>query len=1099
MECPQCHFENPEGIRFCGDCGARLQEVCPECGNPNPLHFRFCGKCGQKLTVEAAVAATEPVADAERKQVTALFSDLSGYTAMTTRLDPEDVKDITSRIFDGVRTVVDKYDGFIEKFAGDGVLALFGVPKSHEDDPIRAIRAGREIHELVDAMSPEYEATIGAPLSMHSGINTGLTVAADVDVEKGTHRVTGDAINMAARLSDLAKAGEIFVGPETHRRAEGHFTFETLEPAVVKGKVEPISMYKVISVKDQPITVHRQSGLRAKLIGRKAELAQLHEAVERLKQGQGSIIALCGDAGTGKSRLVDEFKSTLDPSKIRWREGHSYPYSQNIPYFPLMDLMNRAWKIEEGDPPATVRQKIESGIERLLGTREDIAPYVGSLYALSYPEIEGVSPEFWRSSLFSGIQAIVSALTRYAPTIFCFEDIHWADPSMLELIRLLVSDPSCPALYLCVYRLPFTLFSAHQLSSLGYSYEEIRLQDLSQSDTLDMVVSLLQTDRVPADLRKFIQKKVEGNPFYVEEAINSLVETGALARDNGAWKLTRLLNEADIPPTVQGVISARLDRLEKEMKRILQEASVIGRAFLHDILKRVTALQDSLDRSLRGLEMLDLVRVRSVQPDLEYIFKHALTQEVVYNGLLKKDRREMHERIGLVMERLFRDRLPEFYETLAFHFKQGRSRLKSVDYLIRSGEKGFKRYALDEAHQSYREAFDLIVNNANKTKEEERLLIDVLLGWAFVYYYSGNVKELEPLLKAHVDIAESLSDKVRLGDFYARLGVPLWFAQKLREAYQCLRKSLELGEETGSDQVLGYACTWLTYVCYELGRLDEGLAFGKKAHDIARSVGSDHWLYIKSLNALGAVYYVRGDRNKTLHAGKELLDYSRKHGQTRGMVMGHLAIGWSHLISGDLRAAIECFERAAQVSADPLYLQLSRCFLGLTHVSNGLLDKAKDVLPGVLEFSERFGTEFIGTPAQMGLGTILIAEGNVEEGIKTLQNVQRVLRRCERKPFLVLCECILGQVYSQISQAEEPVGFAATKAEEHFNQAIEIAREIGSKSRLAQAYLDLGRLHKATNKKEKATECISKAIEYFELCEADTFLKQARQVLESLG
>lgn len=244
---------------------------------------------------------------------------------MTSRLDPEDLKDITDRIFDGVRTIVGKYDGFIEKFAGDGVLALFGVPKAHEDDPVRAIRAAREILELVEAMNPDYEAEIGAPLSMHSGINTGLAVTADVAVEKGTHRVTGNAINVAARLSDLAKAREIFVGPETYRRAEGHFTFETLEPAKVNGKAEPISIYKVISVKDEPARVHRPSGLRAELIGRKAELAQLQEAVERLKGGTSSVIAICGDAGTGKSRLVEEFKSSLDLSAIRWREGISYP------------------------------------------------------------------------------------------------------------------------------------------------------------------------------------------------------------------------------------------------------------------------------------------------------------------------------------------------------------------------------------------------------------------------------------------------------------------------------------------------------------------------------------------------------------------------------------------------------------------------------------------------------------------------------------------------------------------------------------------------------------------------------------------------------
>jgi len=444
---------------------------CPACQTELPDGAKFCLECGHELKSSPTSAKPRPIPDSERKVVTALFSDLTGYTAMTGRLDPEDVKEITRRIFDDVRAVIGKYDGFIEHFAGDGVLALFGVPKAHEDDPIRAIRAAREIHELVEARSPLHEAKVGAPLSMHSGINTGLAVTADMDPEKGTHGVTGEAINIASRLSDLANAGEIFVGPETYRRAEGHFNFETLQPTKVKGKSEPLSIFKVLSPKEGPDRTHGLSGFRAELIGRKAELARLQKALERLLQRKGSIVAVCGDAGTGKSRLVEEFKASLDPRKIHWQEGHAYSYALNIPYFPLMDLMNRAWSIQEGDRPDQLREKIESGVEHLLGTREDVAPYIGSLYSLSYPDIAEVSPEFWKARLFDGVKRIVAALTQNAPTIFCFEDIHWADPSTLELLRYLVSNPEYPALFVCVHRLPFRLFSVDHLGTNGDVYD----------------------------------------------------------------------------------------------------------------------------------------------------------------------------------------------------------------------------------------------------------------------------------------------------------------------------------------------------------------------------------------------------------------------------------------------------------------------------------------------------------------------------------------------------------------------------------------------------------------------------------------------------
>ena len=300
MKCPKCQAENREVRKFCGECGAKLILACPECGSENLPSEKFCGACGQKLEKEEAVERKEPSLEGERKQVTVLFSDLSGYTAMSERLDPEEVKEIMSQVFGEITSVVNKYEGSIQKFIGDAVVAFFGVPKAHEDDPVRAIRAAREIHSLVEAMSPRVEPRVGRSLSMHSGINTGLVVTGQVDQDGGTTGVLGDTINLASRLSGLAKAGEILVGSVTYQLGEGHFIFERLEPAQVKGKAEAVQLYRLLSTKEKPLTLHRTFGLRADLIGRKAELAQLQEAVQRLRQGKGAIFSICGDAGTGK-------------------------------------------------------------------------------------------------------------------------------------------------------------------------------------------------------------------------------------------------------------------------------------------------------------------------------------------------------------------------------------------------------------------------------------------------------------------------------------------------------------------------------------------------------------------------------------------------------------------------------------------------------------------------------------------------------------------------------------------------------------------------------------------------------------------------------
>jgi class 3 adenylate cyclase/tetratricopeptide (TPR) repeat protein len=1114
MKCQKCQFENPEGAKFCNECGSKLEMTCPKCGKMNPPESKFCNECGQKLEKEEAIERKEPSIEGERKQATVLFSDLSGYTAISERLDPEEVKEIMSQVFGEITSIVNKYDGSIQKFIGDAVVAFFGVPKVHEDDPIRAIRAAKEIHSFVEAMSPRVEQRAGRSLLMHTGINTGLVVTGQVDQDGGTTGVLGDTINLASRLSGLAKAGEILVGSVTYQIGKGHFIFERLEPVQVKGKVEAVQVYRLLSAKEKPLTFHRTFGLRADLIGRKAELAQLQEAVQRLRQGKGTIFSIYGDAGTGKTRLLEEFRGALDLNEIQWREGHAYAYSQNIPYFPLIDLLNRTWQIEEGDSPERVRGKIESGIENLIGKKQDALPYIGSLYSLSYPEIEGVSPEFWRSGLLKAVQAILSALAQRGPTIICLEDIHWADPSSLDLLRSILSEFSYPVLFICAYRLPFSLFTSHQLGAIGKSYQEIKLQDLSASDALDMMESLLKSKTIPQELRKFIQEKVEGNPFYLEEVINSLIESGTLVRDNGNWRLSRPIGESDISPTVQGVISARLDRLEKEMKRILQEASVIGRVFLYEILTKITELKDRLDHHLHRLEQFDLIRIRSLQPELEYVFKHALTQEVVYSGLLKRERQAVHERIALVMEQLFRERLSEFYETLAFHFKRGQSLHKAVNYLMKSGEKSLKRYAVEESHQYYQEAFDLLTNKPNMMDEEKRLLIDLLNKWALVFYYRGDFNGLVSLFRDHEGLAESLTDKAEFGMFYAWLGFGLHCSGKAKSSYEYLCKALKIGEEIEDRRLIGYACAWLTWTCDGLGLLEEALAFGQRAQDISKSFEFDPYLYFKSLGGLGFTYYQIGEARKVLEAGKALLDYGERHSNIRSLVIGHGIMGGGYALRGDFYSAIECLESGTRLAVDPFYSQLLRLNLGSIYLFSNQLDKAKASIEEVLSYSEKFGAGLIGIHACIYMGVLLIAKGQMSQGLKLLEEGQRDCLENEWRPLYAWSEYILGKVYSQIVEGAGPISlttmaknigflfknvpFASKKAEEHFNRAIEVAKEIGAKSTMGMAYLDLGLLHKMKGKTEQAKKCLSEAIQIFEETEAEGFLKQAKEAFNSL-
>jgi len=1133
MECPKCQFENQDGSKFCGSCGSsiKIKITCGKCGSENPDNYNFCNNCGHDLPnshdtfpeIESkesiATEKKEPAPSkkiiGERKHVTVLFSDMSGYTSMSEKLDPEEVKEITGRIFGETAKIISKYEGFVEKFIGDAVVAIFGATKSFEDDPIRAIKAAIEIRDFVNKISPEYENKIDQKLSMHSGINTGLVVTGEIDLEKGTHGIAGDTINLAARLSNLGDKNDILVGQETYIQSEGFFNFGVLEPTKVKGKSEPVNVYKVISIKEHPKKVHRLQGVRAKLVGRKVEMDQLKDGITRLLKNEGMTISICGTAGTGKSRLVEEFKSSLDINKIQWLEGHAYPYAQNIPYFPLINMLSHTFGIDEGDSPEKVRTKLESGLSLLVETEKDVIPYIGSLYSLSYPEVDELSPEYWQINLQKAVQGILLALAKKGPTVICLEDIHWADPSFLELIRHIIPSFRGPLLFLCIYRPTVTLFSNQQINSMINSYHETRTQDLSPSESQDMVESLLKTEKIPFELQKFIQGKVEGNPFYIEEVINSLIDSKTLISENSKWIIVRQISEADISSTIHGVISARLDRLEVESKRILQEASVIGRAFYYEIINKISDFKSNIDNYLTDLERLDLIKSKSSQPDIEYIFKHALTQEVVYNGLLKKERSNIHERIGIVMEKLFQDRLPEFYEMLAYHFSRGKSVSKAVKYLVESGEKSLRRFSLKESDQYFTQAFTIIDRLSEKNNEENGMLIDILNRWALVFYYKGDFRRLGSLLLSQEETAEKVIDKEKLAMFYAWQGHVFWERGDFDKAYDYLQKAKKIGECSEGIKSYGYACAWLAFACSEKGMFDDGIKYGMKGEQIAKKIETDHYLYFKSVFGISMNYFLKGDVNQCTKFGKTLVQYGFDNSNSRSLVNGYIAMGQSNLLAGDFLNANEHFQKAANEAIDPYHSIIAQFYIFWTYLSVEDMSKAESIYSRIESFCDDSGCEHLGSIVKALYGIILIDKGRLTEGFKRLEVCKKLFYDKNRKGAIPVLEYTIGRVYLEIVKGNKQIkpltvfkniGFiirhvptADKLAQEQFQKAKELAIEIGADGLLGQIYLDFGILHKCKKRYDHARKYLEKAIQIFEISGAYVFLKQAKEELNSLG
>ena len=706
---------------------------CPKCQHENPEDAKFCQECGNRLFGASKTVKTSSIPEAERKRVTALFSDLSGYTSMTEKLDPEEVKEITGRIFNGVKAVVSKYEGFIEKFVGDGVLALFGVPRAHEDDPVRAIRAAREIHAIVEAFSPSYEIKIGRPLSMHSGINTGLVVTADVNSEKGTHGVTGEAINVAARLSDLAKAGDILVGPNTYRASQTHFTFQPLKPTKVKGKSEHIPIYKVLSEKAATARVSQEMQVSSEMVGRDQELAKLELHILKAVNGQGSVVNVFGEPGVGKSRLLAELRQREVIKRVSFLEGRSISIGKNLSFHPIIDLFKQWAKIREDDTQTEASNRLETTIRRVCGSDTDeVFPFVATMTGMKLSgkhsqRVEGIEGEALEKLILKNVRELLIRSSELIPIVIVMEDLHWADTTSLELLesvfRLVQTHR---VVFINVFRPRYWQGDDRKIETLAEwlpdaDFAEIAIKPLDKQTGEALVNSMLQVKGLPHAVKQQIVERSGGNPFFMEEIVRSLIDEGAIVRTNGTFQVTEKIDHVVIPSTINDVLTARIDRLEGQTRELIKVASVIGRSFFDRILKEVAASIEGVDKRLAYLKDAQFIRDRMRMEELEYLFKHALAQEAAYESTLIQQRKALHLKVAQSIEKIFHERLHEFYGMLAFHYSKADEPDKAEEYMVKAGDEALRSSASSEALHYFQEALQLYLTKYGNDADPAKL------------------------------------------------------------------------------------------------------------------------------------------------------------------------------------------------------------------------------------------------------------------------------------------------------------------------------------------------------------------------------------------
>jgi len=706
---------------------------CPKCQTELPETANFCFKCGKELNVGEQPPRPSSIPEAERKRVTALFSDLTGYTAMTERLDPEEVKEITGRIFNGVKAVVNKYEGFIEKFVGDGVLALFGVPRAHEDDPVRAIRAAQEIHALVEALSPRYETKISRALSMHSGINTGLVVTADVNPEKGTHSVTGEAINVAARLSDLAEARDILVGLDTYKASKSHFIFKAWKPTKVKGKSESILIYKLLSAKALAAFAGGGRQVSSEMVGRHREMDKLELQVMKAINGEGSVVNLIGEAGIGKSRLIAELKKKDVMKRVTLLEGRAISIGKNLSFHPIIDLLKQWAMIAEDDLETRAFDKLENAVRSVHPEEtEEILPFIATLMGMKLTgrhaeRIKGIEGQAMEKLVLKNVRELLIKASELRPTVFVMEDLHWADTSSIDLLETLYRlVENHKLVFINVFRPSYLEGEDNKIATTGQrypvNYAETELRPLKKNDCEILIKNMLQIKGLPYSIRNQIVNRAGGNPFFIEEVVRSFIDEGTVVRRDGGFEVTEKIHNVVIPSTINDVLMARIDRLEEQTRELIKVASVIGRSFFYRIIKDVAVSIENVDDRLSHLKDIQLIRDRMHMQELEYLFKHALAQEAVYESTLLQQRKTLHLKVAQSIEKIFQRRLHEFYGMLAYHYGRGGALEKAEEYMAKTGEEALRSSASSEALHYFRESVKLYVDRYRDNADPEKLI-----------------------------------------------------------------------------------------------------------------------------------------------------------------------------------------------------------------------------------------------------------------------------------------------------------------------------------------------------------------------------------------
>jgi len=928
----------------------------------------------------------------ERRVITMLFCDVKGSTAAAEKLDPEVWTDIMNGVFDYMIRPIYKYEGLVPRLMGDAILAFFGAPVAHEDDPQRAVLAGLEIQEGIKEYVEEIRLKHGLEFGLRVGINTGLVVVGEIGSDlRMEYTAIGDAINLAARMEQTAAVGTIQISEETYKLVGPFFEFEPLGEVDVKGKSAPIKTYRVLGVKAKPGQLRGLEGLSSPLVGREAQLAMLNEQLEQLENGVGAVVAVIGEAGLGKSSLIAELKRSNQASRCAWLKGEALSYARSISYFPWRQVIRQSINARDDDSPAEVREKL-----RHLPSND--LPFLEAMLAVESEEssqvVMGYQGETLVQRMTEATRGYLLGLAGEGPLVIMFDDLHWADEASLNLLTNLVDlTKTQPILFICMLRPDKTVPGWDSIGKIqqtvGKRYHAIELEPLHAEQTDTLLTNLLGMKDFPKNIRDLIIEKADGNPFFVEELIRSLIETKQILRENSHWKAVNESAKVSLPNTLRGVLGARIDRLPELSRHVLQNAAVIGRSFDIRILKRLTSLNGGLDSHIQYLKEADLIEPARN----EYIFRHVLIQEAAYDSILIKHRAQLHRQIGETLEELHTDRIEEFAPLLAHHFYAARD-ARSLKYDLQAGEKSARLYANAEAATHFGRALEVAKRNGS----DHRQLIQLYTQLGSVFELSGRYEQaLENYEEMQAFGRKQGERSAELGALMAKATIYSTFTQlhNSERSEQLLIQALEISREIG-DHAAQARLNWNLMLNYLFSkRLDESLEHGNMALTLARESDNREYLAFV-LNDFCRLYTCRGEFEKAHVAISEARELWHALDNQVMLADSFGSEAEAYFNAGEYERSLVCSQQALQISEkiDNLWGQsYDRMLISFAHFEAGQLGRGIQQAEQGIQLGEEAGL-IASNSLRSELAWIYAYCGAFEKGLKL---IEQALQTAEAK------------------------------------------------------------------------------------------------------